>query len=107
MQKNILITGAAKRIGATCARLLHSEGCNIFLHYRSSYEEAFSLCSELNQIRPDSAKLCQADLVNSDDIANLAHEASLAWGGIDVLINNASCFYPTDLDAVTVNRIAF
>ena len=101
MQKNVLITGAAKRIGAACARLLHSEGCNVFLHYRSSKEAALKLCFELNQIRPDSAYMMQADLLNREELESLASEACMAWGKIDVLVNNASSFYPTAVADVT------
>jgi pteridine reductase len=102
MQKNILITGAAKRIGAACARLLHNEGCNVFLHYRSSEEAAFQLCDELNEIRPDSAKIMQADLLDMSELEAVARSASEAWdGGIDVLVNNASSFYPTAVASVT------
>ncbi len=101
MQKNVLITGAAKRIGATCARLLHDEGCNIFLHYRSSQAEALALCGELNQTRPDSAKIMQADLQDMDALKALAETAQAAWGGIDVLVNNASTFYPGAVAQVT------
>jgi len=99
--KNVLITGAAKRIGAACARLLHSEGCNVFLHYRSSAAEARQLCDELNRQRPGSAKIMQADLLNMPELEAVAKEASLAWGGIDVLVNNASSFYPTAVADVT------
>lgn len=99
--KNVLITGAAKRIGAACARLLHSQGCNVFLHYRSSADEAQQLCAELNQQRPDSAKIMQADLLNMAELEAVAREACMAWGGIDVLVNNASSFYPTALADVT------
>lgn len=95
MQKNVLITGAAKRIGATCARLLHSEGCNVFLHYRGSEAEALQLCEELNAIRPDSARMYAADLLKMSELTALAQEAQQAWGGIDVLVNNASAFYQT------------
>ena len=95
MQKNVLITGAAKRIGAACARMLHSEGCNVFLHYRSSKEAALQLCFELNQIRPDSAFMMQANLLIREELESLASEASMVWGRIDVLVNNASTFYPT------------
>lgn len=101
MQKNILITGAAKRIGAACARLLHSEGCNVFLHYRSSQEAALQLYDELNEIRSDSAKIMRADLLDSDELEAFASAASVAWGGIDVLVNNASSFYPTGMASVT------
>jgi pteridine reductase len=101
LAKNVLITGAAKRIGAACARLLHSEGCNVFLHYRSSRAEAQQLCDELNQQRPDSAKLIQADLLNMAELEAVARNAGRVWGGIDVLVNNASSFYPTAVSDVT------
>lgn len=94
MKKNVLITGAAKRIGASCARLLHDEGCNIVLHYRSSKLDALKLFDELNQSRPSSVKMIKADLLNMDDLQMLAKQAELAWGSLDVLINNASAFYP-------------
>lgn len=95
MPKNILITGAAKRIGAACARLLHSAGYNVFLHYRASSVEARQLCAELNAIRPDSAKIKAADLLKLSELTALADAAQQAWGGIDVLVNNAAAFYAT------------
>lgn len=101
MKKNILITGAAKRIGASCARLLHQEGCNILLHYHVSHQEAEQLCAEFNQKRPNSAKLMQANLLNTQALALLVQAARLSWGGVDVLINNASSFYPTPLAHTT------
>ncbi|CAG1769415.1 glucose 1-dehydrogenase [uncultured bacterium] len=97
MQKNILITGAAKRIGAVCARVLHAQGHNLFLHYRASKIEAENLCAELNALRADSARCYAADLLNMNELKQLANEAKHAWNGIDVLINNASSFYPTDV----------
>jgi len=101
MQKNVLITGAAKRIGEACARLLHSKGCNVFLHYRSSKEAALQLCYELNQMRPDSAYMMHADLLKREELEALVTEACMAWGKIDVLVNNASSFYPTAVADVT------
>jgi pteridine reductase len=101
MQKNVLITGAAKRIGAACTRLLHSEGFNIFIHYRTSTAEALQLCAELNAIRANSAKIKSADLLKLSEISALAKEAQQAWGGIDVLVNNASAFYPTLVSETT------
>lgn len=100
MNKNVLITGAAKRIGASCARMLHAKGCNVFLHYRSSKTEMRQLFNELNKIRPDSAAMMQADLLNMDELKNLAKEAETKWGSIDVLINNASTFYPKAVSEV-------
>jgi len=101
MQKNVLITGAAKRIGEACARLLHSKGCNVFLHYRSSKEAALQLCYELNQMRPDSDYMMHADLLKREELEALVTEACMAWGKIDVLVNNASSFYPTAVADVT------
>jgi pteridine reductase len=101
MPKNILITGAAKRIGAACARLLHEEGCNVFLHYRSSETEALKLSTELNQQRPNSAQIMQADLLDMAKLASVAEAACSAWGGIDVLVNNASSFSAMAIGEVT------
>ncbi len=98
---NVLITGAAKRVGAACARMLHAEGCNLFLHYRSSSTEAVALCDGLNRIRPDSAKIWQADLLNLSELQLMAEAAVSTWSGLDVLVNNASAFYPTQLSSVT------
>lgn len=100
-KKNVLITGAAKRIGAACARLLHDEGCNIFLHYRSSKQDVLQLYDELNHKRPGSVKMMQADLLNMDELTRLAKEAEFAWGSLDVLINNASAFYPKAVGEVS------
>lgn len=101
MAKNVLITGAAKRIGAECARLLHGQGCNIFFSYKSSQQQALKLCDELNQQRPDSARAMQADLLNMDELAALAAAASSAWGKLDALVNNASTFYATPMATVS------
>ena len=99
--KVVLITGAAHRIGATTARMLHAEGMNILLHYRHSRDAAEALQTELNDIRPDSVKLLQADLHDTQSLPGLIEEAVNAWDRLDVLINNASSFYPTPIGSVT------
>ena len=99
--KRVLISGAAKRIGAACARLLHEEGCSVFLHYRGSKAEVTALSEELNQKRPDSAIIWQADLLKLEELRAMAEAAESAWGGLDVLINNASAFYPTEIADLT------
>ncbi|MBL1263398.1 pteridine reductase [Candidatus Methylomicrobium oryzae] len=101
MQKNVLITGAAKRIGAACARRLHREGCHVIVHYKSSEREALDLCGELNRLRPASASALQADLLDKDQLGGLAKAALEIGGGIDVLINNASAFYATPFGEVS------
>lgn len=96
-----LITGAATRIGACMVRELHGAGFNLILHYRHSRQAAQHLAQELNQKRADSTHLYQADLLEDRAIENLASAALAPWGRLDVLINNASSFYPTPLAEAT------
>lgn len=93
--KVILITGGAKRVGAAICRRLHGEGASLMIHYRSSAAEAEALCDELNRSRPDSAALVQGDLHDIDRMPQLVDAAVQRFGRLDVLINNASSFYPT------------
>jgi pteridine reductase len=99
--KWVLITGAAKRIGACIARTLHENGANIAIHYRGSADAAEQLAAELNNARPDSAIIVQADLLDTQRLAGLVEEVIAHAGRLDVLLNNASTFYPTPLDEVT------
>ena len=99
--KVVLITGAAHRIGAITARMLHAEGMNILLHYRHSRDAAESLQTELNAMRTDSVHLIQADLHDSAKLPALVEQAIQIWGQLDVLINNASSFYATPIGTVT------
>jgi pteridine reductase len=101
MRKNVLITGAAKRIGAACARRLHREGYDVIVHYKASEWEALGLCDELNRQRPASASVLQADLLDREQRGRVAEAAQKIRGGIDVLINNASAFYSTPFGEVS------
>lgn len=102
MNKVALITGGAKRIGRAITKALHAQGYHVIIHYHHSQNHAQSLADELNASRPNSAKMIRADLnivndkIGLDDFKN--HALSL-FGRIDVLINNASSFYPTDMDS--------
>lgn len=99
--KVALITGAAQRIGAVIARRLHTEGMDIILHYRSSGERAAALRTELQAQRGDSVTLVHADLADMRDLVNLIDRAVAFKGRLDLLVNNASSFYPTPIGAVT------
>ena len=99
--KVVLITGAAHRIGAMTARTLHHAGAKIVLHYKSSQIAAEALQVELNSKRNDSARLVQGDLLNLADLGKIVEAAVAEWGHLDVLINNASTFYPTPVGAVS------
>jgi pteridine reductase len=95
--KVALVTGAARRVGAAIVQALHASGASVVLHYRSSSEEAAALAHDLNGLRPGSATLAQCDLLDSAALSQLAEIAAAAFGGLDILVNNASSFYPTPL----------
>jgi pteridine reductase len=99
--KTILITGAAKRIGAACVRFLHQSGHRLIVHYHQSQQEAEALCAELNQLRENSAYSIAANLEKIEEIQKLAQKSIEVWHGVDVLINNASVFYPQTTQEVT------
>ena len=99
--KTVLITGGAKRIGAEIARVLHADGMNIVIHYRSSKGDAQQLCNQMNQLRDNSAIILQANLLQVNELPALVEKSVAQWGGLDVLINNASTFYPTPVGEIT------
>lgn len=99
--KTALITGGAKRIGAEITRMLHAEGMNVCIHYRSSRDEAQQLCDHLNKLRKNSAIILQADLLRTAELPVLVEAAVKHWGRLDALVNNASTFYPTPVGKIT------
>ncbi len=102
--KVVLITGAARRIGAETARLLHASGMDIVIHYRKTRDDALALQTELNNKRSDSVIIIQADLSKPKGITPLIQQCIETFGRLDVLINNASSFYPTPVGTVTENQ---
>lgn len=102
--KVALITGGAKRIGAETARTLHGAGMNIVIHYRSSRQEADELSYELNELRENSAAVVQADLDDDNIYGQLIEDAVEIWGRLDVLVNNASSFFPTPVGSITLEQ---
>lgn len=96
----MLVTGAAKRIGAAIVRQLHGAGFRVVLHYRRSAAAAQALADELNLARPDSVRCIQADLTEPDAIRMLAERSITCWERLDALVNNASSFYPAPLATV-------
>jgi pteridine reductase len=97
----LLITGGARRVGAEIVRFLHGAGANVLIHYRSSADEARALKQELDLIRKDSAAICRQDLNDPRAPDALVGAAVGEFGRLDILINNASTFYPTAIGEIT------
>lgn len=95
--KVVLITGGAKRVGATICRELHSHGANLMIHYNTSKQEAKALQAELNLQRPDSVSIIQGDLLNMAIASSLVNETIKHFGQLDILINNASTYQSTEI----------
>jgi pteridine reductase len=99
--KTALVTGAAKRIGRAIALRLHGAGANVMLHHRHADTEAHELAEQLNTARAGSAVTVHADLLDTDKLPELVAAAVKQFGGLDVLVNNASSFYPTPIGEIT------
>ncbi len=95
--KVALITGAAKRIGAEIARHLHAAGFNVIVHYNHSAKAARDLIDDLNSERENSATGIAADLNDHTQVISLAQQSATHWQRLDLLVNNASSFFPTPI----------
>jgi pteridine reductase len=98
-----LITGGAKRIGAATTKQLHQAGYNVVIHCRMSRQAADILAEDLNTLRANSANVIQGDLNNETVYDNLIEQTLAFWNRLDVLINNASSFYPTPVGLITLD----
>jgi pteridine reductase len=99
--KTVLITGGARRVGAAIARELHRAGANLAIHFRNSARDAATLAAELNDRRPKSAATIRADLLDIGNLGALVEFTLRHFGALDVLVNNASTFYPTKIGEIT------
>ena len=99
--KAILVTGGGRRVGAAICRQLHAHGASLIVHYRRSERDAQALQGELNQLRPGSVALVQADLLDIRRLPLLVEESVNYFGRLDVLVNNASSFFPTPMGEIT------
>ena len=99
--KVVLITGGAKRLGASIARNLHGAGATLVIHYHHSKNAADALVADLNQARSASATTVAGDLLNTAQLPSIILQCIHQHGRLDVLINNASAFYPTPVGTIT------
>jgi pteridine reductase len=100
-RKVALITGAAKRVGATIARHLHAHGFDLAIHHRGSPAEAAALAAELDSLRAGSALIVQAELGDIAALDALVDATIARFGRLDALVNNASAFHPTSVGQAT------
>ena len=99
--KVALITGGAKRLGNAIAHALHGAGARLVIHYRSSQTAAETLVQELNSQRPNSATAISGNLLDTSTLPRLIQDSVACFGQLDILINNASSFYPTPMGSIT------
>ena len=97
----VLITGAARRVGAVIAHTLHAAGYDVALHYRHSAAEATALADTLERQRAGSTLLLQGELADTAALPALVESLLAHYGRLDALVNNASAFYPTPLGEAT------
>ena len=102
--KFIFLTGGAKRIGKTTCKHFHEEGFNIIFHYNSSNSEAKEIKESLNNIRKDSCHILQADFNDRSSIERLTKGVAKITDELEVLVNNASSFYPTPIEQASQNE---
>jgi pteridine reductase len=100
----VLVTGAAKRVGAALVRGFHAQGARVAIHFHRSFDAAQALQQSLNAQRADSAILVQADLLDPAIIPNIVATTIATFGRLDVLINNASTFYATPLGSISLEH---
>jgi NAD(P)-dependent dehydrogenase (short-subunit alcohol dehydrogenase family) len=99
MKATVLVTGAAKRVGAAIARSLAAKGCFVILHYQHSGAEAQALAREL-EAAGGRIGLLQADLFDRTQSESVIARCASQFGPVDVLVNNASSYrYDTILSA--------
>lgn len=97
----VLVTGAARRIGACIAETLHTRGCQVFLHYHNSAAEVDQLAAKLNAQRSRSAIVVQADLGDEQSLNEMVARIKAETDHLDLLVNNASQFFPTVVGSTT------
>lgn len=99
-EKVVCVTGGAKRIGASIIQHFHQQGYRVIIHYHHSQSEAKKLTEFYNFKRPNSACCIQGNLEKITDLEKISQQILSSFGQIDVLIHNASRFYPTTLGKI-------
>lgn len=99
--KTVLITGAARRLGAATVRAAHAAGANVVIHHRRSGEEALHLATALERQRAGSTLVVEAELADIGMLPAMVNRVLERFGRLDALVNNASSFFPTPIGSIT------
>jgi len=99
--KTIFVTGGAKRIGKAIVELFSSNGWKVLIHYNNSRTDAEELADSINSKQPETAFTVQGDLDKADEVNNIISKVDDLTETIDLLVNNASTFYPTPIDDIS------
>ena len=102
--KVALVTGGARRVGAAIVRRLHAAGASVLIHYRDSDADANALAAELTAARAKSAAKVKAELLAPIAPRALVSAALDSFGRLDILVNNASSFFPIAVGAVEASH---
>ena len=97
----VLITGGVKRIGRVISLQLASRGATLILHFHRSQKEATVLKKQIEKKFRTKVHLLRGDLREFSQVRRLAEQAWKITKRLDVLINNASTFFPTSLGEVS------
>ena len=97
-KKIALVTGGSKRIGASICEELHKSNINVMIHYKNSKEDALYLKDKLNKIRSNSTDIVQGDLCKTKSYEKIISNVIKRFGQLDYLVNNASSYFPTQID---------
>jgi len=100
INKTVFITGGARRIGLATAKYLHDEGYNIIISYNKSNKDAKKIFTELNSYRKNSCQVIKIDFLSIKDYESISKKIIKFFGRVDVLVNNASRFYPTQINKI-------
>ena len=87
--KTVLVTGGARGIGAACAEAFAARGINVAVNYLSSRAAAEALASRLSGKYGVRALAVRADVSSAAEVEEMFGKVNAAFGGVDVLINNA------------------
>jgi 3-oxoacyl-[acyl-carrier protein] reductase len=103
-KKTAIVTGASRGIGGAIARRLAGDGFNVIVNYAGSAAEAERLAAEIG------GRAVQADVADPAAARRLFDAAEAAFGGVDVLVNNAGIMPPAlppvaETDDATFDRL--